>query len=335
MKRILINTDTDSQSKIYLEKMKQCIPNKDKSHLNRLKKLKENLGRRKNKDFSSHIKYMEKIISYYDIILRLHPRYFDIAASHLPIKKDSPKLSTKFKWRSRNKTFADHLVYCMRFDDTCKKLMMPFFHELGIKTCVYCNAQYAITIKNRNDYKATYDIDHFKPKSKYPFLCTSFYNLVPCCSSCNRIKSNKENIDFCLYTDGNEELNPYRFMLSEESLIKYFVNHNNKELSVSLRGTNDEEDPNAKNISEELHLTELYKEHNDTVAQLIWKSIIYNDDYRKKTKETFFKKLPFLDDIEIERLYMGFYTEANDIHKQPLTKLQQDISKQLEINEDI
>lgn len=58
--------------------------------------------------------------------------------------------------------------------------------KLGIKACVYCNASYTVAT---DDDRATFQIDHSYPKSKYPFLCTSFFNLQPSCMHCNQIKS--------------------------------------------------------------------------------------------------------------------------------------------------
>ena len=39
----------------------------------------------------------------------------------------------------------------------------------------------------------TFQIDHFKPYSKYPELETEYGNLVYCCSYVNRLKSNDDN----------------------------------------------------------------------------------------------------------------------------------------------
>lgn len=47
--------------------------------------------------------------------------------------------------------------------------------------------------KNGNGY---YDLDHGKPKAKYPYLCTSFFNLQPACPSCNRKKSDDVKKEF-------------------------------------------------------------------------------------------------------------------------------------------
>ncbi|AWU99167.1 hypothetical protein DM992_06055 [Burkholderia sp. JP2-270] len=66
-------------------------------------------------------------------------------------------------------------------------------------TCVYCNLEkiYVADISSVGDpvvrRRAYMDIDHFFPKSKYPYMAISFFNLIPCCHNCNsRAKLVKE-----------------------------------------------------------------------------------------------------------------------------------------------
>ncbi len=54
-----------------------------------------------------------------------------------------------------------------------------------IKYCPYCNADTVYAFEKGNKTKVASALDHFYPKSKYPFLALSLYNLVPVCSRCN------------------------------------------------------------------------------------------------------------------------------------------------------
>ena len=58
---------------------------------------------------------------------------------------------------------------------------------LGVTVCPYCNRSYVFTL--RKGTRPQYD--HYFPKSKYPYLCISMYNLIPCCSVCNSLKHDK------------------------------------------------------------------------------------------------------------------------------------------------
>ena len=55
-----------------------------------------------------------------------------------------------------------------------------------MRYCPYCNADMVYTIKcddNGKSYKSAFD--HFYPRSRYPFLGLSLYNLIPSCDRCN------------------------------------------------------------------------------------------------------------------------------------------------------
>ena len=71
-----------------------------------------------------------------------------------------------------------------------------FVKELGLNSCPYCNRNYTFVVDSENG-KLRPEIDHFYPKSIYPFLAMSFFNLIPSCSICNHTKSDmiKENLE--------------------------------------------------------------------------------------------------------------------------------------------
>lgn len=55
----------------------------------------------------------------------------------------------------------------------------------GRNTCTYCNRQYTITLKEDGEFITRPQFDHWFPKSVFPLLALSFYNLIPSCSICN------------------------------------------------------------------------------------------------------------------------------------------------------
>lgn len=62
------------------------------------------------------------------------------------------------------------------------------YHTETLKYCPYCNADTVYAFKKNNakqPAKVVSALDHFYPKSQYPFLALSLYNLVPVCSRCN------------------------------------------------------------------------------------------------------------------------------------------------------
>lgn len=85
-----------------------------------------------------------------------------------------------------------------------------------IKVCPYCNAEEIPTILgvNKNHRPA---LDHFLPRSKYPFLGVSIYNLIPAGDICNT--SFKSDVDFL---DGY--LNPLITGIEHKNLFHFNYN---------------------------------------------------------------------------------------------------------------
>jgi hypothetical protein len=64
-----------------------------------------------------------------------------------------------------------------------------------IYICPYCHRSYIGVIEEENGTRAIQpDLDHFYPKSKYPFLAVTLSNLIPSCLFCNQRAKN--DIDF-------------------------------------------------------------------------------------------------------------------------------------------
>lgn len=70
-----------------------------------------------------------------------------------------------------------------------KKYGIWLADSLQVTVCPYCNRHYTFTVDST--WKIRPQFDHFYPKSAYPYLALSFYNLIPCCPVCNHIKREK------------------------------------------------------------------------------------------------------------------------------------------------
>lgn len=71
-----------------------------------------------------------------------------------------------------------------------------FVKNLGIRICPYCGRSYIYRVEKAGkggDVAVKPQIDHFLPKSKYPFLGMNFYNLIPCCTQCNMAPCKEDN----------------------------------------------------------------------------------------------------------------------------------------------
>lgn len=94
-----------------------------------------------------------------------HPSFSDLLINHI------------FKYANyRNTLFCSSLY-----------ISLNFVHA----TCPFCN-EYPVKIierKNRLGGKPTlhFDLDHFYPQHRYPYLALSFYNHIPSCKYCNSL----------------------------------------------------------------------------------------------------------------------------------------------------
>lgn len=190
--------------------------------------------------------------------------------------------------------------------------------ELQVNTCPYCNRQYTFTINSKKKVRPQFD--HFLPKSIYPYFALSFYNLVPCCSICNLIKSDSYD---------KELLHPYYDGFGDSFFFK--TNHkdyilNNKSIEVKfdcLDNCNKEFIEKCKKNIDEFALKDLYDKHNDYIEEIIEKAYSYNDDFYDGLINDFSKVGK--SSSEIDRLIFGNYIDLADNEKRPLSKLTRDI----------
>lgn len=191
-----------------------------------------------------------------------------------------------------------------------------FVKTLNLKTCPYCNRNYTFVVDEESG-KLRPEIDHFYPKSIYPFLAMSFYNLIPSCPICNHTKSSevKKNL-----------INPYDIKDDDFRLTYRPIDISFSQID-SQKYDMDSFEIEFKQKNENIDifkLDELYKQHKDVVVDLLMKKIYYPKSYIDELKNNF----QFTDD-EIYRYLLCNYQKDDDLHKRLLSKLIKDISEEL------
>lgn len=228
----------------------------------------------------------------------------------LVMKWDRKKCGEIILQRELGKTFISY------YELISKKHGLDLVKMLNIKTCPYCNRQFIHTFKGRTFERP--ELDHFYPKSKYPLLCLSFYNLIPTCHFCNHIKS-EEKIG----------LNPYlrafsrKFIITDKrgtklSIIKMF-SLTEKDIELDFEGTSQEE---KKNI-DTLGLKDAYNKHTDFVKELIDKSIAYDAYARQVLIDSF--QCAGYNQRQVYDFVWGRYLIDAKYEDKPLSKLTKDI----------
>jgi hypothetical protein bfra3_06232 len=320
MRRILIDEKVKKIARKYAMNLFKKRADNFEKPLTRLKKLSESLCKKEQVPYKL---YVDNIISFYDEIILLKPNEFEkFKKEKFNMLKDN-QLSVLIPGFPKAKKFYEAVVDSMRYDEVQKAEIRPYMKELGLNTCVYCNASYAVATDDR---KATFQVDHWLPKSEYPFLCISFFNLYPACMHCNQLKSKKTTCNFCLYTDNSDLLDPFKFSIDDKSIIKYMLFNNADLLKVNLKS--DKFPKDAEEHFNSFYLGGLYSQFSDEIEEIVWKAKIYNESYRNQLLAAYNKNFPF-NMHAFKRFYLGFYPDAKDVHKRPLTLLKQSIAKEM------
>lgn len=218
-------------------------------------------------------------------------------------------------------------IYKDEFEDLYLKhlsgnsnLKKNFFSLFGLNSCPYCNRNFVnpiyknIKLGNDNKTQAP-DIEHFFPKSLYPFLSLSISNLLPSCAFCNKIKSN-----FDTY---NNFKSPYE--IENEDIKFKFEPIDNQTRIVKVESDFD----NVKI----LNLDDLYEDVHSDYVNKIYSDIIKNPIENRNYLNKFFS----LNIDTQEQLYkekFRNYFKEKDFNKQPLSKLTKSLLYNIQENEE-
>lgn len=277
--------------------------------------------------------YVAKIIDEYDDILNADPLKMEKLISEFDSILDNSLLKNKIT--DKKFKFHEKVVAAMRYEDLRDTEFPKYLLNSNLKTCVYCNAQSTIVVEKKfydkkkrrvKQVLAKLQLDHYHPKSKYPFLCTSFFNLYPTCANCNLAKGSKKAL-FELYTTTND-LDLFNFKIDDKSILYYLLKFELQHLKVDLESTNGDSDL-LKNHNELFQIGAIYESHIDVAEELVLKAKANPQSYRRMLEKSYSKLFP--DPTIIDRLLVGNYTKPEELGKRPISKYTQDIARQLKI----
>lgn len=196
--------------------------------------------------------------------------------------------------------------------DELKKEFFNLFEDINV--CPYCNRNFINPIyKNSSlggdNKKQSPDIEHFFPKSLYPFLSLSISNLLPSCAFCNKIKSDVD-------TYKHNCLSPYE--VKEDDFIFDFELEDSNVKTVTLISKNDNKNSGV------LHIETLYNEvHRNYINEIFDDILKYPNTY----KNTLTNKFDILE-ADYKNIFRNYYNEK-DFNKQPLSKMTKDLMKKI------
>lgn len=230
---------------------------------------------------------------------------------------------TKRKSRWRQTKLGRVISAAFNYESYRKTVLVEIAKQLNVKTCPYCNMHYTLYAnepKKRTVEKlARFQFDHFFDKKRYPMLSMSFYNLIPSCGVCNQGKSTGQlALEYNPYY--SEIGNLFRFRL-KNPLDHYAASRINDEVEVSLVTETGVDKAEFEKFEKMFHLKALYGRHGDIVQEVFDKA--YEDPYYMNPSN-----FTFLGDrapMYLKRLWLGNYTEPEEIEKRPMAKFMQDM----------
>jgi hypothetical protein len=214
-------------------------------------------------------------------------------------------------------------------DETNKFDKARFVKEKDLKICPYCGRNYIFFVTRKNGTIVKPQIDHFLPKSKYPYLALSYYNLIPCCETCNMssCKGQKDTLNDANNTykithpyEREEKDRFFELKLNNINVFSDFILANKQNIEIGYN----------RNIKIEQYedffaIQSLYKEHNDLAHELLIRKQFWTTETCKQYYENLLSKDDSLGNKMILSL-LGYFINANDHGKRPFSKLLNDIS---------
>ncbi|WP_022819470.1 hypothetical protein [Fusobacterium russii] len=209
---------------------------------------------------------------------------------------------------------------------------------MGIQVCPYCQRNYISSFEENDDKRTTADLDHFYPKSLYPFLALSLYNFIPSCQICNsRFKVSKDAYNSVYpYEESFDDLGA-KFKTSKEIIYEILGKKNSGFfVDIDYGNLKDEDNEKIQNSVSNLGLDKVYKKsHNHYIKDLLDNIEKYPKNYLESCVEIFNEY--YKDENKKEKIIKYFIDIVKEpyrkriVNGEPLAKLTKDILDEFKI----
>lgn len=186
----------------------------------------------------------------------------------------------------------------------------------GRNTCTYCNRQYTITLKKDGEFITRPQFDHWFPKSVFPLLALSFYNLIPSCSICNSSAKGDQIFSF------KKLIHPYKRSSPETDFRFSYLPDGKGGWKIDLYNLKGVE----KETFEVFKLKDIYNYHYKLEAKdLLDLAIKNNGTYIEWLLNDMEKKEIVPSYKEAYRLLFGTEYDIKKVLDRPFSKLKRDL----------
>ena len=209
---------------------------------------------------------------------------------------------------------------------------------MGIEVCPYCQRNYISSFEENNDKRTTADLDHFYPKSLYPFLALSLYNFLPSCQICNsRFKGTKDTYNSVYpYEESFDDLGA-KFKTSKEIIYEILGEKDaNFFVEIDYKNLKNKDRKKVEKSLKNLGLDKVYKKsHNQYIKDLLDNIEKYPKNYLESCVEIFDEY--YKDKNKKEKIIKYFIDIVKEPYRkriengEPLAKLTKDILDEFKI----
>ena len=281
-----------------------------------------------------------------DLILKIFKkrnRYDEWKIIKQSRKKSSKTLSKLKRYEFIEKIFDYNSIMKLKINKNSEEeenVSYKVAKIIGVPVCVYCNRQYIFTVNKKDNTKKGItrpQFDHYLPKSIYPFFALSLYNLIPSCSICNSLKSDKDINRIESIKDKNFEdikMNPYIKKGEIDDLFKfsYYPNKYGEPEEIKIIQTrNKDYKKKVEAFLELFKIEEIYSAHAGfEVKDLYNFATKYSDTYLQSLLEQiglYYR----LSQEDAYRLLFGTELYSKNDNNRPLSKLKRDLLEEFGI----
>lgn len=235
-----------------------------------------------------------------------------------------------------------------KYDNFRNSQAVKLIRKLNIRVCPYCNRNYMELYNEGEKGKIAKhvfkgELDHYFPKSQYPHLAISVFNLIPCCKICNHEKH--ENDSRVLYPYSNNNKLTCKFTLSmltdddefditfNEKIHEYqkndvtYIQGTSDNFKINIKSIDSEFNDLVRNSNKAFKLEKKYNSSKSYVKELLRKRYIYTEEYANILSGTFNEVFKAPEDVK-KTIFSNELNES-DYKDRPLSKLTYDILKEL------
>lgn len=250
------------------------------------------------------------------------------------------KLKNDFKKSNLSEDYLPHKLFS--YDEFPNHTGEWNRHKLlslmEIEVCPYCQRNYISSFEENDDKRTTADLDHFYPKSLYPFLALSLYNFIPSCQICNsRFKGSKDTYNSVYpYEESFDDLGA-KFKTSKEIIYEILgENDANFFVEIDYKNLKNKDREKVEKSIKHLGLDKVYKKsHNQYIKDLLDNIEKYPKNYLESCVEIFDEY--YKDKNKKEKIIKYFIDIVKEPCKkriengEPLGKLTKDILEEFNI----